>query len=177
MDVRFAFRDYCQAYNTNLLLPRSMSPRTEGLIAVCPTASRADAARFLNLGTEHVVVTVNFQFLPTPDIVIQYMNQLAAARKFKLSRDSTWHFSGDHIIVEGRPAPAPGQQPALALKLPDAVSDADVSLAEDGTVDPLFPPLSQLAGDIPTLLYAHKSKTGVGMTNQHSSTRTSRLQG
>ena len=149
LDVRFAFGDYCQAYNTNLLLPSSMSPRTEGLIALCPTASRAGAARFLNLGTGHVVVRVNFQVLPTPDIVIQYMNQLAATQKFKLSRDPTWHFSGDHIVVEGRPAPAPAPQPSLAPNIQDDAPDADVSLAEDGPGDPLFPPLPQLAGDIP----------------------------
>ena len=127
-----------------------MSPRTEDLIALCPTALRAGAARVLNLDTGRVVVRVNFPVLPTPDTVIQCMNQLAATQKFQLSRDPTWHFSGVYIIVEGRPAPTPAPQPALGPELPDTTPDANVSLAEDEPGDPLFTPLPQLARDILT---------------------------
>ena len=145
-DVRVGFGDYCQGYNTKLTSTNGMDPRTDGLIALGPSKSRTGSVRFLSLATGRTTVRDQFIVLPTPDVVIQHMNKVAASQRFQVSKDPTFKLGHqalddiaevDHYFVDAAAdtvepvAAAPTAMPIHADDL-----DSDVLLAQD------FPPLT-----------------------------------
>ena len=75
-DIRIAFGDYCQVHDPKG--DNSMKPRTFGAIALLPTGSKTGSVYFYSLGTGKIVARDNFTIIPTPDEVINHMNNLAS---------------------------------------------------------------------------------------------------
>ena len=55
-----------------------MKARTFSAIALLPTGSKTGSVYFYTLGTGKIVARDNFTIVPTPDEVINHMNNLAS---------------------------------------------------------------------------------------------------
>ena len=79
-DVRLGFGDYVQCVND---IGRKNTPaaRTVGCIALCPTNNLTGAWKFYALDSARVITRDAFTELPTPDVVIEHIERLAAVDK------------------------------------------------------------------------------------------------
>jgi hypothetical protein len=75
-DLTLCFGDYCQAYRAPTF-KNSMEPRTVGAIALCPMDNLTRSWIFMNLITVHTFTASKWKILPTPDIVIERIRQIA----------------------------------------------------------------------------------------------------
>ena len=112
-DLRVEFGQYVQAKTPNKI-SNSTHERTEGCIALFPRDTATGSVDFLNLATLQIVTRDQWVELPTPDVVIKRMNELANEQKRKLSRDPVFTI-GNRIVV------------------PDTADEEDVPLHEEPT--------------------------------------------
>ena len=75
LDLRVGFGDYLQC--TVAMTDNSMTPRTEGAIAMLPSGSLTGSVRVFKLSTDKFVTRDQFRILPIPDGVINYLEHLA----------------------------------------------------------------------------------------------------
>jgi hypothetical protein len=75
-DLTLCFGDYCQAYRAPTF-KNSMEPRTVGSIALCPMDNLTRSWIFMNLITVRTFTASKWKILPTPDIVIERIRQIA----------------------------------------------------------------------------------------------------
>ncbi len=68
----------------------SMSERTSGCIALCPTGNKNGPVKFLHLKSGKVIIGDNWKELPIPDNIIEYMNNQAKKESRTCNRDTTF---------------------------------------------------------------------------------------
>jgi len=79
-----SFGQYVQVHAREM--NNSMSPRTEGAIALMSAGNLQGSYRFYNLRTGQVVTRANWTVLPISGEVIDYLNSLAAREEHR----TTW---------------------------------------------------------------------------------------
>jgi hypothetical protein len=110
-DLTLCFGDYCQAYRAPTF-KNSMDPRTVGSIALCPMDNLTRSWIFMNLITVRTFTARKWKILPTPDIVIERIRQVATRRHATEGRrgtptaDRPARFEGPS---EGKPTPSGGR--------------------------------------------------------------------
>ena len=75
-DLTLCFGDYVQAYRAPLV-KNSMDPRTYGAIALCPMDNLTRSWLFMNLLTGRTFSGSKWTLLPTPDIVVNRVREIA----------------------------------------------------------------------------------------------------
>ena len=75
-DLTLCFGDYCQAYRAPAF-KNSMEQRTVGAIALCPMDNLTRSWIFMNLITVRTFTSSKWKLLPTPDLVIDRVRQIA----------------------------------------------------------------------------------------------------
>jgi hypothetical protein len=98
-DLRIEFGQYVQAKTPNKI-SNSSHERTEGCIALFPRDTATGSVEFLNLATLQVVTRDQWTELPTPDVVIKRMNELAVEQKRKLSKDPVFSIGGRIVAAD-----------------------------------------------------------------------------
>jgi hypothetical protein len=80
--LRCKYGDYIQAYNSNITDVNRNSvtlPRTDGCIALYPMLNAQGSVKCFSLSTQKIVTRNHFKVLPTPQHVINFMNERAKA--------------------------------------------------------------------------------------------------
>lgn len=104
-DLRVKFGDYVQA-----LVPdpdNSMRARTDGCITLVHTGNLTGSVKMLALATGKIVVRDQFTILPTPQLVINHINQKALAEGMQRGRDDPG-VSADVIPADSGEEPGSG---------------------------------------------------------------------
>lgn len=98
-DFPVAFGDYCLCYDTSNQFINSSRPRMEECIALMPVGNPDGDVSFLSLRTGRIITRNKFDILPTPDGVIQHINQQYEVNVGKPYRE-TAVFRSDTKIFE-----------------------------------------------------------------------------
>ena len=97
-DLRIGFMDYAQFLEpVNDTTYNTMKPHTRGGVALFPLRNSKGSVRFMTLDTGLEVYREKFHLLPMPDVVIQYLNALAAKDKKTVPRDPSFQYHGRDI--------------------------------------------------------------------------------
>ena len=139
-DLRVGFGDYVQTHEPNII-KNSMAPRTQGAIALLPLGNLQGSCRFFCLSTKSYVTRDKWTLLPTPQVVIDFMNALDEKSAKKIKKDPVFTYNslevseddedngGDLYVQE--PMRLPNEDRAdLALEV-DEDLQFEVARAED----------------------------------------------
>ena len=139
-DVRLGFGDYVQCVN-NTGRKNTPAARTVGCIALCPTNNLTGAWKFYAMDSARVITRDAFTELPTPDVVIDHMERLAAADRGIQSETDTTGAELDVDALDGSandtspPDTLAGVTAAGLTTLPGTIEDVaehtDVDIQEN----------------------------------------------
>ncbi|KAA8498721.1 Copia protein [Porphyridium purpureum] len=138
-DLALGFGDYVQVHAAHV--DNSMAERTVGCIALHPTENLSGAWNFLNLNTVAMTVRQSWTSLPTPDFVLDRLNELAATRgQVEVGIEGNASVSLDEQ-QQGLPAEGAGEEGELEEQseneLPDMLEgDWEESMEDGGIRDP-----------------------------------------
>ena len=123
-DLALSFGDYVQVHQENIIR-NSMTPRTEGAIAMASVGNLQGSWKFYCISTGSIISRDHWTPLPMPRNVIDHLNALAdldkkgrGAHDLVLSRGTTIIELQDYEDV-----PVPYEPPATVGALPPAVTD------------------------------------------------------
>jgi hypothetical protein len=88
IDIRVSFGAYVQCYQPSS--DNSMSERTLGCIALCPTGKKNGSVKFLHLKSGRIIIADHWKELPVPDNIISYMNDPSSKYSKPSRRDPTF---------------------------------------------------------------------------------------
>ena len=88
-EFAISFGEYCECTNPKAVSNDALEDRTEPCIALYPAANATGAWIFLNIKTNKYVRRTSYRKLPTSEIVIMRMNELAKSEKKKVSPEET----------------------------------------------------------------------------------------
>ena len=96
-DIRLGFGDYVQCTTPNVI-KNSMTPRTEGAIALLPVGNLQGSVKFFSLTTSKVVVRDKWTVLPMPRQVVDFLN--AMAKSTQRVRDEPLFSIGNAEVID-----------------------------------------------------------------------------
>ncbi|KAA8491273.1 hypothetical protein FVE85_7694 [Porphyridium purpureum] len=133
-DLALGFGDYVEVHAAHV--DNSMAERTVGCIALHPTENLSGAWNFLNLNTVAMTVRQSWTSLPTPDFVLDRLNELAATRgQVEVGIEGNASVSLDEQ-QQGLPAEGAGEEGELEEQseneLPDMLEGDWEESMEDG---------------------------------------------
>jgi len=67
------------------MITNTMSPRTQGAIALLPTGNLAGSVNFYSLNSKRVITRDHWTELSMPDVVIDHLNKLEPKSNRKVS--------------------------------------------------------------------------------------------
>lgn len=113
LDLSVSFGDYVQCESVNIIR-NSMTPRTEGAIALMPTGNLQGSVKFYCLATDSVITRDHWRDLPMPPIVVAHLNDLAGpSKKGTAGRDPIFARGNSRIEDDNEEDAAAGVPPAL----------------------------------------------------------------
>ena len=92
------FGDYVQTHEPNIK-KNSMAPRTQGAIALLPMGNLQGSCKFFCLSTKTYVTRDKWDLVPTPQVVIDFMNNLNDKSAKKINRDPVFSYN-DNIVQD-----------------------------------------------------------------------------
>jgi hypothetical protein len=142
-DVRVGFGDYVQAVTR--VTNNSMTGRTDGAIALCPTMNQQGSCSFLLLSSKEVVVRDHWTALPTPADVIQQMNEYAdkegsaVGKNVEVRRGEVLIVEVEETVIEGEIVEESGQGVSIEEIFDEGEDAGAVSHRGDGAIDTIMP--------------------------------------
>lgn len=163
IDLRTGFGDYCQCHAENII-KNSMTPRTQGAISLLPVGNLQGSVKFYCLETNSVITRDHWTPLPTPSVVIDFMNDLAGpTKKGSAGLDPVFTrglVTIDHAPEQGEPALIPFVEPPRVVVDPKAhqqetLPDFVPPQPEVSVVQPAVEPVQQQTAAEPTDVDPH----------------------
>ena len=166
-DLRIEFGQYVEAKVPNTII-NSMKARTKGCIALLPKDNATGSVLFLNLASLQEVTRDQWTALPTPDIVIQKMKEMAEKQSRKLGNDPVFQYV-QGIVHESDVAADEDTEPELQVNMDTQTTEIqesqhkDVPAEENSTDELELDNAGDLENDTDTLDYRGDRDTEIEM--------------
>lgn len=132
-DLKVAFGQYVQLYNTNNQFVNSMNPRTRGAIALGTIPGTNGTTRFWVLSTNRIVTASKWTEIPIDDNIISSINNYGV-KQGASQTDPPDENEADRVIKDGDEDDSQQTKPEVAATA-EPESEVDVTLEPEPVVD------------------------------------------